>query len=211
MTDRVQLHEPYSDSGQQHEADMMGMSVFLASEIMLFGGLVIAILVIRYLHPAETVEASKSLHLWIGALNTVVLLTSSLLVALGVTAARAASAWWTTRCLFGVAILGLVFLGLKTYEYSLEYADGVLPVLSDPPRFSGSIEHLFMNVYLMATGLHAVHVSIGIALLAGLAWRVGRGGLQLPQETVTIEVSGLYWHLVDVIWVFLYPILYLAR
>ena len=100
---------------------------------------------------------------------------------------------------------------MKGYEYGLEYRDGLLPAVSDPERFSRPVEHLFMDLYFIATGLHAVHVSIGILLLAGLAWRVWQGWLALPRRAVVVEISGLYWHLVDVIWVFLYPVLYLAR
>jgi len=77
--------------------------------------------------------------------------------------------------------------------------------------FSSPIEQLFMNLYLVATGLHAAHMTVGIAILAGLAWRIGRRSLPLPGQAVTVAVCGLYWHLVDIVWVFLYPVLYLAR
>ncbi|MEN2976510.1 cytochrome c oxidase subunit 3 (plasmid) [Tistrella bauzanensis] len=208
---RVDLHDPYGRPRQQHSADMMGMFVFLASEIMLFGGLFAVIFVMRRLHPAEVVAASMRLHLWIGGLNTLVLLTSSLMVALAVHAARArrrqAAAGWSATA----ALLGIVFLAIKAYEYSIEAADGLLPAVSVPTRFSGPVEHLFMNAYLIATGLHAVHVTIGVLLLAWMALRLRRGMLPLPGRIVTVEVTALYWHLVDVIWVFLYPVLYLAR
>lgn len=211
MTDRVQVHDPYQAAGQQHEADMMGMYLFLATELMLFGGLCIVIVIYRFMHPEEVVAASARLHLWIGAINTVVLLTSSLAVAAAVQAAEQARAGKSASWLVVAAGLGLCFLGLKAYEYHEEYKEGLLPVVSDPARFAGPVEHLFMNLYLFATSLHAVHLTIGIALVLGLAWRVWRGGVPLPRQAVTVEVSGLYWHLVDIVWVFLYPILYLAR
>lgn len=211
MTERVQIHEPFHDAAQQHEADMLGMYVFLATEIMLFGGLFATIYVTRALNPQEVVEASKRMHVGIGAVNTAVLLTSSLLVALAVVAARAGRARRVVLLLGGAVLLGLLFLGLKIYEYSLEYADGLLPVLSDPGRYSGPVEHHFLNLYLAATGLHAVHLTIGLLLLSGLAWRIGRAGLTLPHRAVTVEACGLYWHFVDVVWVFLFPALYLVR
>jgi cytochrome c oxidase subunit 3 len=187
------------------------MYVFLGTEIMLFGGVFAAIFVARLLHPAEVVEASKRMHLFVGAINTAVLLTSSLAVALAVLSARAAMARRSAAFLVGAALLGLTFLGLKAFEYSEEYREGLLPIFSDTPRFSSPAEQLFMNLYLLATGLHAVHVTIGIALLAGLAVRLARNSLRLPNRTIVVETCGLYWHLVDVIWVFLYPALYLAR
>ena len=113
--------------------------------------------------------------------------------------------------LAGAAILGLAFLAIKGFEYSREYADGVLPGFNDPGRFSGRIEHLFMNLYLIATALHALHVTVGIVLLTTMATLVGTQRLVLPCRSIVVENAGLYWHLVDVIWVFLYPVLYLAR
>jgi cytochrome c oxidase subunit 3 len=211
MTEQVELREPFRDSRQQHAADMMGMYIFLASEIMLFGGLFLVTYVARILHPQEVVETAKRMHVFIGAINTAVLLTSSLLVALAVHAARAAMRSRAVILLAGAAVLGLVFLGFKAFEYFQEYRDGVLPALSDPERFSSPLEQLFMDIYLVATGLHAIHLTIGIVLLAGLAARLGRRSLEMPQRAVVVEVCGLYWHLVDVIWVFLYPALYLAR
>lgn len=202
---------PYVDAEQQRAASLMGMYVFLGSEIMLFGGLFAAALVIRLLYPHEVVEASKSLHVWIGAINTAVLLTSSLAVAMAVQAARAAQQRLTVALFVTAALLGVAFLAIKAIEYSLEYADGVLPGFSDPGRFTGRVDHLFMNLYLIATALHALHVTVGVLLLSGVATLVKRQTLQLPRRAIVVENTGLYWHLVDAIWVFLYPVLYLAR
>lgn len=211
MAEPIELREPFRDATQQREADMMGMYVFLASEVMLFGGIFAVIFVVRVLHPREVVEASLRLHLFIGAANTAVLLTSSLAVALAVQAARAAWAGGAALLLAGAAALGIAFLGIKAVEYFEEYREGLLPGLSDPPHVSGPVEHLFMDLYLVATGLHAIHVTVGVALLGGLAARLAWRRLRLPERAVVVETCGLYWHLVDVIWVFLYPALYLAR
>lgn len=211
MANRLVVKEPYDEARQQHEADTLGMYLFLASEIMLFGGLIAAILINRLRHPQEFAAASERMHLWIGAGNTVLLLTSSLLVALAVQAARAGRARRTSAWFAAAALLGLGFLALKALEYGLEYEAGLLPHLSWPTDFANPFERLFMNLYLIATGLHALHLTIGIAMLCWYAWRLRRGRLAMPQRAVTVEMAGLYWHLVDVVWIVLYPLLYLAR
>lgn len=211
MAERVEVHEPFADPAQQHAADMLGMYIFLASEIMLFGGLFAILFVCRLLHPQEIVAASKELHLWIGGINTAILLTSSLAVAIAVQMARRGSRRAVAVSLSAAAALGVGFLILKAIEYRLEYNDGLLPGFDTASKFASPATHLFMNIYLISTALHAVHLSIGILLLVGLVWKLLRRSLQVPKRASVIEVSGLYWHLVDVIWIFLYPALYLIR
>ncbi|WP_372020712.1 cytochrome c oxidase subunit 3 [Tistrella mobilis] len=211
MAENVRLHDPYARPAQQRTADLMGMFVFLGTEIMLFGGLFAAIYVVRGLHPHEVVAASRRLHLFIGAANTAILLTSSLAVAVAVRAARAGRVRLGWMLLLGAALTGLLFLGVKGMEWGMEAEEGLLPFRGMSDGLSGPVDRLFMNLYMIATGLHAIHVSIGVVLLAGLALRIGIGRLQLPERAVVVEVAGLYWHLVDVIWVFLYPALYLIR
>jgi cytochrome c oxidase subunit 3 len=175
----------------------MGMFVFLGTETMLFGGLFAVALGLRLAHPREFIDASKQLHVWIGALNTAVLLTSSAVVALAVHAARARQPYATSVLLAVAAALGVAFLGIKAYEYATEYREGLLlPAMG--------MQRLFMDLYLVATGLHALHVAIGAGLLASVA-------AIAPRRTIVVENAGLFWHLVDAIWVFLYPVLYLAR
>ena len=210
MTEPVTLRPPFTDREQQHAADLMGAYVFLGSEVMLFGGLFAAIALARVQHPAETVAASRALHLWIGAANTALLLTSSLAVALAVAAARLGRRGPAIRALLAAAGLGPGFLALKAVEYRAEYREGLLPVPGGDAALVEPAHRLFMTLYLVATGLHAVHLGIGLLLVLGLALRLRRG-LPLPGCGVTVEVCGLYWHLVDLVWVFLYPVLYLAR
>lgn len=205
------LAEPYSTAAQQREAAVMGMYVFLGSEIMLFGGLFVVAWVVRFLHPYDVVEASKHLHLWIGGLNTAVMLTSSACVALAVHAARAGQRRPVALLLGLAALLGLAFLGIKAFEYSVEYREGRLPGFAAATDFPSPAAQLFMNLYLISTALHAVHVGIGVLLLSGVAATMGGRWLALPHRAVVVENAGLYWHLVDAIWVFLYPVLYLAR
>jgi cytochrome c oxidase subunit 3 len=207
MADRVR--EPYAAPGQQREAAMMGMYIFLASETMLFSGLFLVALHLRLERAPEVVAASRQMHYFIGAANTALLLTSSLLVALSVEAARQGRA--RPAVLATAILLGLGFLALKAVEYRMEYAEGILPLPGAAREFPSPARHAFMNLYLIATTLHAVHLSIGIGLLATLALRLLRGTLPLPERSIVMMNAGLYWHLVDVIWIFLYPVFYLAR
>ena len=211
MDSRIEVSSPFQTAEQQRIADLLGMYIFLASEIMLFGGLFVVTFVCRFLHRAEIVAASKQLHLWIGAANTAILLTSSLFIALSVQAGRAGRRRLTIACLCAAVCLGLGFLALKAVEYRLEYDEGILPGFGERLVFATPSQHLFMNIYMIATSLHALHLLIGIGLVTGVAGMIGRGRLALPKQVMTLETTGLYWHLVDVIWIFLYPALYLIR
>jgi cytochrome c oxidase subunit 3 len=211
MPETSPVTEPYRDPRQQHDAAMMGMYIFLGSEIMLFGGLFAVAAGMRLAHAAEIVQASQSLHFGIAGLNTAVLLTSSLFVAFGVEAGRAGRASATAGWLAGAATFGLCFLAIKVYEYHAEFTEGLLPVPGVQSHYATDIQHLFMNLYLTATGLHALHLMIGIMLLLVLSLQTVRGAIPLPQRSIVLVTAGLYWHLVDVIWVFLYPVFYLAR
>ena len=148
------------------------------------------------------------MHLWLGGVNTAVLLTSSAIVALMVEAVRAGAARLAKWLLMGAIALGLAFLAIKFTEYALEYRDGVVPLLS-PAKLHGGPDTLFMDLYFAATGLHALHVIGGMMLLVSLIWPFGAA--RRDTSAVFAGNAALYWHLVDVIWVFLYPTLYLAR
>ncbi|MFZ5779960.1 MAG: cytochrome c oxidase subunit 3 [Pseudomonadota bacterium] len=205
------LREPYATQYQQHQAARLGMFLFLASEVMLFGGLFAVVMVMRVRYPHEVVAASERLHVWLGAANTAILLTSSLLVAIAVEAARQTRVRPTCRCLGAAAFGGLLFLALKAVEYASELDEGILPVGGHATDFANVVQHRFMNIYLIATALHAVHVTVGVILLAGLAGGLAAVSSPLPKRIPLVENAGLYWHLVDIIWIFLYPTLYLAR
>jgi cytochrome c oxidase subunit 3 len=208
MAEAAPLHEPFPTLERQREAGQFGMFVFLATEVLLFGGIFVASLVLRVEHGAEYAAASREMHYWIGGINTAVLLTSSLLVALMVQAVRTGCARLAAWLTVGAIALGLVFIVLKFTEYALEYRDGLVPGLSGRALHGGPRE-LFMNLYFAGTGLHAVHVTIGLVLLGSLVWPLGAA-----RRDRTAGLAGnvaLYWHLVDVVWIFLYPTLYLAR
>lgn len=205
MTDTA-ASEPFHSLARQGEAARLGMLIFLASEVMLFGGIFCAAMALRLLHPQEYVAAAGKLQLWIGAGNTAILLTSSLFAALAVEAVRNGRAKWAGRALAATAMLGTVFLALKAYEYFGEYREGLMPHTASA-HFAGPVEHLFMNLYYIATGLHAIHVTIGIGLLAFAA--LNRDARR-DRGAIVVGNIALYWHLVDVVWIFLFPTLYLA-
>ena len=203
--------EPFHQPAQQRRAGFMGMYLFLASEIMLFGGIFAAVFVFRLQHPEATKAAAGHLKLWLGGANTAVLLTSSLFMALAVHAARAGAARRAAGWLAATATFGTVFLAIKGYEYWTEYTEGLMPHTEGAKTFADRTEWLFLNLYYVATSLHAFHLASGIVMVVGLAAMLARGWTPLPRRAVTVEMVGLYWHLIDVIWVFLYPVLYLAR
>jgi cytochrome c oxidase subunit 3 len=207
MAEPLAVPEPYVAPEQRHEAAFLGMYLFLASEVMLFGGIFGLAFGYRTLHPAQAILASMHLQLWIAAANTALILTSSLAVAIAVLAARQArrrmSAAW-----LGVAIaLGLTFLALKGWEYWLDYRDGLMPVIGQPSPLRREPAALFLDLYFAATGLHAFHMSVGLVLLA---WQA-LAHLRRPQAPLGLEVTGLYWHFVDVAWIFVFAIFYLVR
>jgi cytochrome c oxidase subunit 3 len=203
--------KPFDSTLQRRRADTFGMFVFLSSELMLFGGLFAALFAYRIAHPAAAGEAAQHLKLWFGAGNTLILLTSSLLVAVAVTLARDGRRGATAWLLAISAGLGVAFLVVKGCEYRLEYLDGLMPGIGPPSPLGSRPATLFISLYFVSTALHAVHVAVGVTLLALAAAGVQFRHLQLPARSNTVELVGLYWHLVDVIWVFLFPVLYLAR
>lgn len=202
---------PFAEEAQRRRADQLGMYVFLASEVMLFGGLFAAISYDRIRHPGAAAEAARRLSLPLGSANTAVLLTSSLLVALAVVWARAGRRRATAAALAGAAALGVAFVVIKGFEYRLEYLHGLMPDVGPPSPLGDRPASLFIGLYFISTVAHAVHVTVGVVLLAGVAAWIARRRLALPMRATTVELVGLYWHLVDVIWIFLFPLLYLAR
>lgn len=194
---------------QQYEASTLGLWVFLVTEIMFFGGMFLGYTVYRFLYPAAFAAGSHHLDVVLGGINTAVLLGSSLTMALAVHAAQVGERQQLLRCLAGTLGLGLVFLGIKTLEYGHKFAAHLVP----GSRFVYEGQHapqvqLFFSFYFSMTGMHALHMLIGIGLLSvliRLAWR----GRFSPDYHTPVEAVGLYWHFVDVVWIFLFPLLYL--
>lgn len=199
----------FDDLGQQHEAASLGMWVFLLTEVMLFGGLFTGYTVYRSAYPEAFAAGSRHLDLIAGAVNTVVLILSSLTMALAVHAAQAGRRRALVGFLLLTLLLGGLFLGSKAVEYEHKFEEGLVPGrgfrLQDP---RAERVELFFSFYFVMTGTHALHMLVGIgilAVLALLAWR-GRFGAAYHAP---VEVAGLYWHFVDIVWIFLFPLLYL--
>jgi cytochrome c oxidase subunit 3 len=205
----LRLRHHFDSLEQQHEAASLGMWVFLATEVLFFGGLFLAYLVYRLLYPQGFDEASRTLDLFWGATNTVVLITSSLTMALAVAAAREGNHSGTVLFLVVTMLLGAAFLGVKALEYSRKIAEHHVPGAGF--TFEGERpDHaeIFFSLYFVMTGLHALHMMVGIGVLAAIAILASRGRFSTDYST-PVEISGLYWHFIDIIWIFLFPVLYL--
>jgi cytochrome c oxidase subunit III len=215
--DHVGLAHQFEDLEQQQETDMLGIWIFLVTEIMFFGGLFAAYAIYRSFYFAAFEGGSHVLDARIGAANTMVLLGSSLTMALSVRSAQTGNRRALVLFLIATMILGGVFLGVKAYEYNQKFVEHVVPGLDWAPQGEvlahlapGGVQHaqLYFIFYFAMTGLHAIHMVIGMGLLLWLVLR-GRKGSFTPQYFAPVEVVGLYWHFVDIVWIFLFPLLYL--
>jgi cytochrome c oxidase subunit 3 len=187
---------------EQAITNRLGLWVFLATEVLFFGGMFLAYALYRHTYPAAFQAGARLMEFGLGTANTAVLLTSSFFMALG---ARAGDRRRLRQCLAAAAGLGIVFLVIKAIEYGSKFAAHLVP----GPGFAGPHGplELFFTLYFAMTGLHAIHMLFGLAAVGWLGWRC-RGDRPLPVEPVAMV--GLYWHFVDCIWVFLYPLFYLA-
>jgi len=193
---------------QQHAA-RLGMWLFLATEVLLFTALFAGYAVYRYLYGPDFAAASRNLETWIGLVNTIVLVTSSFTVAMGFHRSAIGDGKGTRNLFFLSVLLALVFLGFKYVEYSHHFHAGELPGRYFASTVNaGPGSPLFWALYFLITGLHAVHVVIGMTILAVIGWKAGRGAYSVEYH-VPVELAGLYWHLVDLIWIFVFPLIYL--
>jgi cytochrome c oxidase subunit 3 len=202
---------------QQRETEALGMWVFLATEILIFGAMFTGYAAYRSAYPHDFEVASSKLNILIATINTVVLLSSSLTMALSVYAARTGKRDMLQLCLGLTIALGTTFMVFKAIEYYSDYKDHLVPVMAFTPTDWTELENpadpqhvqLFLMFYYILTGLHAVHLTIGLGLLLWLVWRARRG-IITPERYMSVEVVGLYWHFVDLVWIFLLPLLYLT-
>ena len=194
---------------QQEHAARLGMWLFLATELLLFGGLFTAYSVYRFLYPATFQQASEHLSVAAGTINTVVLITSSLSVALAHHLAHHRRGKAAGVALLVTLAFAVVFLCIKAWEWTHDFHEGLLP-----GRYYTNQEltavgaPMFFTLYFILTGLHGLHVVIGMTVLAILTVGCFRGRYSTGYVT-PVELGGMYWHLVDLIWIFLYPLLYL--
>jgi len=203
------LAHHFDNLEQQAEATTLGMWVFLVTEVLFFGGLFLVYTVYRTWYPQAFAAASHELVVWAGTLNTAVLITSSLTMALAVNAAQSGERRLLLLFLAVTMTLGCVFLGVKAFEYYTEFREHHVP----GPGFAFEAEQfrhaqIFFSLYFLMTGLHALHMIIGLGIMSVMLWWSYRGVITREYYS-PIEISGLYWHFVDIVWIFLFPLLYL--
>jgi cytochrome c oxidase subunit 3 len=237
------LQHHFDTMAQQKEAAVIGMWVFLLTEILFFGGLFAAYMIYRVWYFDAFAEASRSLSLFWGGLNTAVLIGSSLTMAMAVRGAQTNKRVATVNWLILTMILGAVFLGVKVIEYADKFehhhvpgasfvwaAEHAVPAAAGaehaaPAAAEGAAEHrqlslspeqlqrttqIYFSLYFTMTGLHALHMIIGIGLMSVITWMAWKGKFD-EQYYTPVEMSGLYWHFVDIVWIFLFPLLYLVE
>jgi cytochrome c oxidase subunit 3 len=213
----VHLHEHhpahqhhFETMEQQAEAATLGMWLFLVTEVLFFGGLFVTYLIYRMWYPAAWSEGSLELDIVLGGTNTVVLITSSLTMAMAVRAAQTGHQKPLVVNLILTILLGLVFLVIKFFEYKHKFDVGHVP----GPNFhfegaNAAQVELFISLYFAMTGLHALHMIIGFGIMSVILWMALKKRFS-PAWYTPVELAGLYWHFVDIVWIFLFPLLYLV-
>jgi cytochrome c oxidase subunit 3 len=203
------LQEQFEDMPQQKEAATLGMWAFLATEVLFFGGMFMSYITYRNAYPRAFAEASHHTIVLYGTINTAILLTSSLTMALGVHAARENNMKWLFRFLGMTIFLAVAFLAVKGLEYHQDLTEHLWPGRHFKPELPPQAQ-IFWFLYWVMTGVHALHVTVGIGLISIMAWMTSRHKFSDVYHT-PIELTGLYWHFVDIVWIFLYPLLYLVQ
>ena len=219
----VERHGPellhhFVDAEQQRDAASLGMWLFLATEIMFFGGMFCAYLIYRYWYYNEFAAGSRSLDIWLGTINTAVLICSSLTVALGVRAAQMGSRKLLVILLLLTIVFGLAFLGIKGVEWYQKFEEHHIPgrsfnaddLVKAYPQIHIDERHeqIYFSLYFAMTGLHALHMIIGVGIFVFLTYYAWKGRYTSKYYT-PVEIGGLYWHFVDIVWIYLFPLLYL--
>lgn len=236
---RPELRHHFADEEQQRNAASLGMWWFLGTEIMFFGGMFCGYLVYRRVYFPEFAVASRSLDLVVGTLNTAVLICSSLTVAMSVRAAQLGKRKLQVQLLLATMFFGLVFLSVKGYEWKNKYEEHHIPtfdynavsgkgdltkgqesllgldkVAKDPVKLQerrAEIQQrskIFFSLYFALTGMHAIHMVVGVGLFAVITFMAWKGKFT-PEYHTPLEIAGLYWHFVDIVWIYLFPLLYL--
>jgi cytochrome c oxidase subunit 3 len=204
------IEHQFVDAEQQREAATMGMWIFLATEVLFFGGMFLGYTAYRISYPQAFAEASRHTLILFGSINTAVLLISSTFMALAVRAARQNRRALLGALLLVTAGLGVAFLVIKGFEYTCEISEHLLP----GPGFrieTGDPKHaeMFFYIYWLLTGVHALHVTVGVLLIGLFAFRA-RFMNAFANHDTPVDLLGLYWHFVDIVWVFLFPLIYLV-
>jgi cytochrome c oxidase subunit 3 len=190
-------HTHHMDPAVEYSSSKLGMWLFLGTEILLFGGLFAAYAIFRAKYPEMFMEQHLELNKKLGAINTCILIFSSLTMAMGVSAIQRGKQKATAILIFITILCGLAFGVVKYFEYSAKFHHHIYPDTS-----------IFFSLYFMMTGLHMLHVFVGLVILATLLVLTMKGKFN-AQYSTPVEIGGLYWHLVDLIWIYLFPLLYL--
>jgi cytochrome c oxidase subunit 3 len=203
------LAHQFDSLDQQKETATLGMWVFLVTEVLFFGGLFLTYAIYRSWYPRAFAAASHELDVTLGTINTAVLITSSLTMALAVHAAQLGRRNLLMTLLVATMVLGGVFLGIKSVEYYHKFAEHHVPGpgFTFEPEYARNAQ-IFFSLYFLMTGLHALHMIIGLAVLLVMLWWAWRGTVTAEYYS-PVEITGLYWHFVDIVWIFLFPLLYL--
>ena len=213
----------FDDLAQQKEAGILGMWAFLATEVLFFGGALLAYAIYRNTYHDAFAAASNLEIWWVGLINTFVLLFSSFTVVLAVHAAQQGNNRAIVKWIAWTIVLGLIFIGVKGYEYHHLYEEHLIPGLFTGDSFGRPPTHpdglfppdlqrpaqIFFSFYFALTGIHALHMIVGVGIMLYVAWLARRNEFT-PDYYNPVEIAGLYWHFVDIVWIFLYPLLYLV-
>ena len=205
----VSVLEQFANADQQREAARLGIWTWLLTELLLFAGLFLVALVLHVQHPASVTRAVQHLKFWIGATNSLVLICSSFTMSGAIVLSRLGQERWMVRCMLVTAALGSVFLVLKSYEYYQDYLEHMMPFLQSRPYALADdpASQLFIDLYYATTVLHAFHLTTGIGILLWMTRQATKPGF-LHQHQNRIEIFGLYWHFIDLIWIIVFPTLY---
>ncbi len=207
----TERQEHFETVAQQREAAALGMWAWLLTELLLFAGLFLIALILRILHPAAVTLATTHLKFWIGAANTAVLICSSFTMSGAIELSRLGWRRGMLVCMLTTAALGTLFLGLKGFEYFEDYREHMVPFLNQPYALAADpATRLFVDVYFVTTGLHGLHLLTGVSILLVLTFMASRPHF-LARHQNRIEIYGLYWHFIDLIWIIVFPVLYVLN
>jgi cytochrome c oxidase subunit 3 len=200
----------FHDANQQFSAAKFGMWLFIAQEILFFSGLFMAYIVFRWMYPETWLAGADQLNKWLGGLNTLVLITSSFTMALGVRYAQLRDIKKLKLNIALTIFFAGVFLVVKYFEYTHKFHLGIYPGKFYTYEGATGLMPIFFSIYYCITGLHAIHIVAGMIALAWIYWRAVKGDYDTGNY-ISVDNVGIYWHLVDLIWIFLFPLLYLVK
>lgn len=200
---------PNSGHNYDAKASKMGMWLFLYTELLLFGGLFMVYMVYRSMHPEAFLIASLNLNVWMGTINTVVLLTSSMTIAMSITALQLGNSKLSLRLLFLTIVASVIFMVIKYFEWGAKIEHGLWPGMEHFLSLSYG-EKLYFYLYFFMTGLHALHIIVGAIFIIVVMNKIKNKKIT-KEKNQLLENSGLYWHLVDLIWIYLFPLFYLIH